>query len=211
MAVLSISNTALCNMALAKIGSKRINNFEDTTESSVEAIHCRTHYEQTRDSLLRSHFWRFARARKVLSQDTADDPLGEWDNQFILPNDFMRFRSIYEEEAYSSKSRRHSIEGQRFLTNFSTVNMRYIKKVIDPTEFDPLFVEVLVLLLARKLVGPLAGGAPKLKAEIKDDLKTLMPSVWAIDSDETDVGGRSDWNLARFGGLGVASQDERFW
>lgn len=207
---MAISPTSICNMALAKIGAKRITKFEDTQESSEEAIHCRTHYEQTRDSLIRSHSWRFARARAVLSQDTTN-PVFEWDNQFILPNDYMRFRSIYEEEGYSSKSRRHSIEGQRFLTNFSTVNMRYIKKVTDPNEYDPLFVEVLVLLLARKLVGPLAGGSPNLKAEIKDDLKTLMPSVWAIDSDETDVGGRSDWNLARHGGLGVASQDERFW
>lgn len=207
---MALSPTSICNMALAKIGSARITKFEDTTESSVQAIHCRTHYEQTRDSLIRSHFWRFARARKVLSRDTEDDPLSEWDYQYILPNDFMRFISIDEETGITSRKQRHSIEGQRFFTDYSTVNMRYIKKVTDPTEFDPLFVEVLVLLLARKLVGPLAGGAPKLKAEIKDDLKTLMPSVWAIDSDETDTGGRSDWNLARHG-ADIESQSERFW
>ncbi len=207
---MAISTTKICNMSLAKIGSKRINDFGDTSESSMQAIHCRTHYEQTRDSLIRSHWWRFARDRAVLVQDTTD-PAFEWDNQFILPNDFIRFRSIDEETGVSSRYRRHAIEGQRFLTNYSTVNLLYIKKVTDPTEFDPLFVEVLVLLLARKLVGPLAGGAPALKKEIEDDLKDLMPRVWAIDSDETDTGGRSDWNLARHGGTGTIVGPERLW
>ncbi|MCK4625690.1 MAG: hypothetical protein KAV00_10295 [Phycisphaerae bacterium] len=163
----------------------------------------------TRDSLLRSHYWRFASARAVLSQDTID-PAFEWDNQFILPNDFMRFKSINEETGVSSRHKRHAIEGQRFLTNYSTASLLYIKKVTDPTEFDPLFVEVLVLLLARKLVGPLAGGDPKLKKEINDDLRDLMPRVRAVDSDETDTGGRSDWLLARHGGLGITGP-ERLW
>lgn len=206
----ALSETAICNAALGKIGAKRINDYGDTTETKPEAIQCRLHYEMTRDALVRSHWWRFARARATLSQDTTD-PDFEWDNQFILPNDFMRFRSIDEETGVSSRYKRHAIEGQRFLTNYSTVNLLYIKKVTDPTQFDPLFVEVLVLLLARKLVGPLAGGDPKLKLEIKDDLKGLMPQVWAIDSDETDTGGRSDWNLARHGGTGTIVGPERLW
>ena len=205
---MALSETRICNTSLARIGAKRINNFD--TDTSPEAIQCRTHYEQTRDALIRSHSWRFARARGELSQD-AVDPDSEWDNQFILPNDFLRFRSIVEEEGYSSRHRRHSLEDDRFLTNFSTVNMRYIKKVIDPTKFDPLFVEVLVLQLALKLVAALAKTDPKLKADIKDDLKLLMPKVQAVDDDETDVGGRSDWNLARHGGIGIAGTDERFW
>ena len=205
---MALSETKICNMSLAKIGAKRINNID--TDTSPSAIQCRTHYEQTRDSLTRSHSWRFARAREELSPDAVDPPF-EWDNQFILPNDFLRFRSILEEEGYSSRHRRHSLEGDRFLTNFSTVNMRYIRKVTDPTEFDPLFVEVLILQLALKLIAGLAKTDPKLKADIKDDLKPLIAKAQAVNIDETDVGGRSDWNLARHGGIGIASQDERFW
>jgi len=203
------SETRICNQALARAGSTRINDLEK--DGSVPAIHCRTHYEPTRDSLLRLHWWRFARARAELSQDTVD-PDFEWDNQFILPTDFMRFRSIFEETNSTSKSRRHSIEGDRLLTNLDEVSLRYIKKVTDASKFDPLFVEVLVLLLAKKLIPILAGTeAARLMKDVKDDLKALMPKVLAVDEDETDVGGRSDWNLARHGGLGIAGQEERLW
>lgn len=207
---MAISNTSICNQSLGKLGSKRINDFSDTTESSVQAIQCRLHFEPTRDALIRSHWWRFARARATLSQDTVD-PDFEWDNQFILPEDFLRFRSIEEETGVTSKSRRHAIEGDRFLTNFSTVNMRYVKKVTDPTKFDPLFVKVFVWLLADEMILPLAGSDKHIQGKIDRALKELMPKVQAVDDDETDVGGRSDWNLARHGGLGIAGQEERFW
>ncbi|GAH18067.1 unnamed protein product, partial [marine sediment metagenome] len=158
---MALSETKICNQALAKIGSKRLNNLD--TDSTLQAVQCRTHYETTRDSLLRSHFWRFASARATLSQD-ATDPDFEWDNQFILPNDFLRLKSIYDGTTGQNTRHTVAIEGQRLLTNEDTCEIRYIKKVTDPTGFDPLFVELLVLRLALKLVGALAGGAPELPA-----------------------------------------------
>ena len=204
----TITETAICNIGLGKLGSKRINDVE--TDTSLEAILCRLHYEQTRDALLRSISWRFARARAELTQDSTD-PDFEWDNQFVLPDDFLRFRSIYEESGTTSKSRRHALEGQRLLTNLSEVSLRYIKNVTDPTEFDPLFVEVFTWLLADKMIGPLAGGDARIQKKIDVVLDKLIPKAKAVNIDETDVGGRSDWNLARHGGLGVTSTDERFW
>ena len=67
---MAISNTSICNLALADVGIKRINNFENSLESSSQAIACRLHFEPTRDALVRSHYWRFASARQSLSQDT---------------------------------------------------------------------------------------------------------------------------------------------
>ncbi len=203
------SNTSICNQALGKLGSKRINNFEDTTENSTEAIQCRLHFEPTRDALLRSHSWRFARDRKVLSQDT-EDPAFEWDNQFILPTDYLRFRSIDEETGFTSRKNRHAIEGQRFLTNFSSVNMLYIKKVTDASQFDPLFVKLFTWLLADEMIGPLAGGDARIQKKIDAAIKVLTAKAQAVNLDETDVGGRSDWNLARHGGLGITGTEERF-
>ncbi len=61
------------------------------------------------------------------------------------------------------------------------------------------------------MIGPLVGGDARIQKKIDAALAKLMPKVRAEDLDETDDGGRSDWNLARHGGLGIAGQEERFW
>ena len=195
----TMSETSLCNKSLGKLGSKRIGNVE--TDTSLEAIQCRLHYESTRDALLRSHWWRFASTRAVLEQDGDADPAFEWDNQFVLPTDFMAMKSIYENRFSDENFRSYALEGQRLLTNESTMNIRYIKKVTDPTEFDPLFVEVFVLQLALRLIAPLAGGAPKLQETLKNELNAIMPAVKAMDRQETNTIGEYDlgtWNNSRY-------------
>lgn len=190
---MALTETDILNAALARIGAKRMTAVQFAAESTLEAIHCKLHYDQTRDALLRSHYWRFASARKTLTKDT-NSPDFEWSNQFILPTDFLRMKSIYDGNNTALKKSRHSyaLEGTRLLTDDSSVEIRYIRKVTDVTEFDPLFVEVLVLLLAKKLVGSLAGADAKLTQDIKDDLKNLMPSVRTLDRQETETVGRAD-------------------
>lgn len=175
-------------MALDKLGASRINNLD--TDTSVPARKCQTHFEQTRDALIRSHYWRFASARAELSQDTVD-PDFEYDSQFILPTDFMRFKSLYVDNRSPSLTTKITIalEGDRLLTNETAINMRYIKKVTDPAQFDPLFVEVFILKLALKLVA-LAGANPKMTATIGTELKEVMPKVRALDRQETNNIGR---------------------
>lgn len=186
---MALSVTKICNLSLSDIGSKRINNFE--TDSSDQAIMCRLHYEPTRDALLRSFYWPFSAGRSTLAQDVTD-PDFEWDNQFILPDDFLYLRSIFEDnnEPGRNSRRSHAIEGKRFLTNDSTAEIRYTKRIIDVTEFDPLFVQVFVLHLDLKLITGLAKTDPKLKESIKDDLKLLMPLVRVISRQEANLEGR---------------------
>lgn len=178
-------------MALAKIGSNRLNNLE--TDATPQAIYCRTHYEQTRDALIRSHYWRFASARAELSADV-DTPAFEWDYQFSLPNDFLALKSIYEDNNSPDSKTIYSfaIEGKKILTNESTCQIRYVKKVTDVTEFDPLFVEVLVLQLALKLVGALSGGDAKLQDIIQRELAAMTRKVRALDRQETSTIGRAN-------------------
>ncbi len=146
------TETEICNLSLSDLGAKRLASGDLAANTKLQAILCNLHYEPVRDALLRSHSWRFARARAALTQDTTD-PDFEWDNQFKLPTDYFRFRSVEEEDGgYSSRNRRHAIEGQRFLTNNSTVSLRYIRKVTDVKEFDPLFVQFLVLELDLKII-----------------------------------------------------------
>lgn len=192
---LTTEEVDICNQAIDKIGGNR---FTFTVQTGVEALRCIAHYEQTRDALLRSHYWRFASARAALAQDT-NDPDFEYDNQFKLPEDFLRLKSFYDDNAPSNKIRYpFVIEGQRLLTDESTCEIRYIAKITDATKFDPLFTEVLILLLSLKLLGPLAGGGTKLAEDIRKELKPLMSQVRALDRQETNTEGRElTWNEAR--------------
>ena len=116
--LMATSNTSIINMSLGRISAKRINSFEDSSEDSLQAIQARLHFEQTRDALIRSEYLRFASARVTLSQDTVD-PDFEFDNQFILPNDCMRLKSVFGDNFTATENIRFSfaIEGQRLLTN----------------------------------------------------------------------------------------------
>ena len=110
-------------------------------------------------------------------------------------------KSIYENRFLDENYRSYALEGQRLLTNESSIQIRYIKKVTDPTKFDPLFVQVFVLQLDLKLLTGLAKTDTKLKESIKDDLKLLMPSVRALDSQETNTIGEQEletWNNSRY-------------
>jgi len=204
---MAISETSIANMALARIGAGRINNID--TDDSTKAIQCRLHYSQVRDALLRSHWWRFATDRVVLSQD-ASDPDFEWDNQFVLPNDFLRMKNWHDDNGSPRGISRYSysIEGDRFLTNEDSVSIVYIKQVTDPAKFDSLFVEVLVLSLAVKISMPLSDDK-KMHQLLQEELFRLISHVRTVDRQETNTVGRNSlgtWLDSRMGDTRIPSR-----
>jgi hypothetical protein len=204
---MALSETSLCNMSLGRIGANRINSFDDTSDEIEEAIQCRLHYVQTRDALQRSHAWVFNGTRVILSQDTTG-PVFEFDNQFIVPSDYLRARTVYDESAgpntlsvYSAAIEANADGELRWLTNQAAVNLRYSQRITDPGKFDPLFAEVLILKLARKLVMPLSGAQPKLLDGIDRELIPLERKTRALDRNERNRSRRNSFNLwedARF-------------
>ncbi len=197
---MGLSITKLCNMSLARLGANRLNSFED--DKGVEAIQCRTHYVQTRDALLRSNWWAFAMERAKLSADAEADPDFQWTNQFILPSDFLRAKELFD----STSS--YEIEGERLLTDDGSVNLIYVKVISDPTKFDALFVEILVLQLAIKLVMPLTKDKV-LRSELGKELVDVVSRGRTVNFAETNTANRFDkglWVESRRGGRRDDSQ-----
>lgn len=197
---MAATETEVCNLALAKIGSSRLTDLD--VDDSLEADLCNLFYDPTRDALIRSFWWRFASARVALVENVSS-PAFEWDNQFDLPADFLAMKDIFEENftRHQNTTSSYALEGDLLLTNLSAVNIRYVKKVTDVTEFDPLFVEVLALKLAIQLTMPLSQDAV-LADRLKLELDRLMRTVRAMDRQETNTVGRDDlglWTGARFG------------
>ncbi len=187
----------ICNQALDRIGSKNFAYATQTTVNKLEANKCDTIYEQTRDALLRSFEWSFASARKTLAPEV-NAPDFEWDYRFKLPDDFLRFKSDYGISDSYAVDARFTIEGKYYLTNNDEVDLRYIKKVTDPDDFDPLFTEVFVLTLAKKLIPALAGTkSPTLLEDVGRDLREALSKARTVCRQESNVSGRSDWRQAR--------------
>ena len=197
------SETSICNMALSGIGAKTIVSYDDATDNSPGAKQSRLHYEQTRDSLQESHWWRFNGARKILSEFD-DIPVANdfhWEHWFTLPADFLAMRYPYEEDTPGRPHNySYNLEGDYFQTNESAAKIVYSKKVTDPAKFSPLFIELLVLSLQVKFAMGL-GSDLKVKEAVKDDLAKMMVKVRAFNRQQTNTVGSADrgpWVNARY-------------
>ncbi|KKN75803.1 hypothetical protein LCGC14_0376790 [marine sediment metagenome] len=206
------SETEIINQALGRIGSQRVSDFDDTSEDNLQSVQARLHYAQTRDALLRSHWWRFARTRVRLSPN-ATAPDFEYSTAFDLPNDFLReWLPPWEDnsEVQGRTRNSYSLEGKQLLSNESTMRLRYVKRVEDVTEFDPLFTEVLVLQLALKFVMPIAEDKVLWRiiyVELwgEPGIKGVMSRVRTMDKQETKTVGQNEtptWNDSRLAGAG---------
>lgn len=179
-------------MALARIGAKRINSYDDASDTKLEAVYCRLFYVQTAKALMRMHSWRFAMKQQQLSQDTTS-PGFQWAYSYELPNDFLRAVLVYDGSDLRGGRTYYSWElmGTKLYTDESTVYLKYIGWVESESEWDTLFTELLVLVLARKLVIPLSQNI-KLKADIDQEIVPLMRQVRAMDRNEQERIGRAE-------------------
>lgn len=142
-----ISQIAICNSALMKLGDLNILSMIDASKS---AKLCNQFYDTTRDAVLRLHPWNCAIHRKELAA-SSETPAFEFSYAYPLPSDPYCLRVLSME----SSDYEYVIEGRNLLTNESSCKIKYIKKITDPSLFDPLFVNVFVLKLAAVLAFPL--------------------------------------------------------
>lgn len=192
------TKTTISNMALDRFGAKTIDDFD--TDTNTRAVKSRLHYDQTRLALLESFDWIFAGDRVTLSPHP-ESPAFEWDNKFELPKDYLTFREDQTVTESLRVSNRWKIEGAFILSNNDSIELVYTRDVDDPAEFDALFIEILVLTMALKMIYPIAGTTSatiNMHKEIKEDLKSAMSKARLIHKKQNNVSGRSDWNLARY-------------
>ena len=137
-----MTNTDLANMALSRLGEPRV---ADIAENSPAAIACRENIETVRDSLLRSHPWNFAMSRAQLSLSAT--PAFGWAYAYALPDDFLRLLTLNGVQA-AKASADYTLEGNSILAHTAEARITYVRRIENPTQFDALFVEVMVYRLA---------------------------------------------------------------
>lgn len=178
------SEVGICNNGLIMIGE---NPILALTDNSKAARTCNALYNDKRDWLIRSYEWKFAITRTNISSES-ESPDHEWDNQFVLPSDLLRFLSIYP------ASVAYKIEGNKILSNETVLYIKYLYQVTDPNEFDAGFREVLSTVIAKESALTLTDSMRKQKAmedlfevklsdaryqgSIEDDLERIVADEW---------------------------------
>jgi hypothetical protein len=140
---MATSDVSICNLALQKLGAKRITSLADNAVEAREVSAC---YEALRDKELRTYLWKFAKVRVILAPSSVT-PAFTFGYAFPLPADYLRL----------IKPARIGLDWQieqhdgalAILTNDGTsLSVRYIARVTNPALFDPAFVEMLACKIA---------------------------------------------------------------
>ena len=138
---MAISNVAIANRALQKLGAKRI---ESLTENSPNARSMNAAFAIVRDAELRRYTWSFAIKRASIAADGAGPEWNDW-NRYGLPNDFIALIRDDETDTFMD----WKIEGLYILSaDASPLKIRYLAQIDDPTFYDPVFVGAFSMKLA---------------------------------------------------------------
>lgn len=172
------TETHICNMALGLLGESRILALTDT---DATARACALWYESTRDAVLRSHKWNFARKHAVLSRLDAR-PLFTWQYAFALPADFLRVYEVNDSEEGLDDP--WVIEGDKLLSDCDVINLVYVYRMMDASKFDPLFQEALSYKLAEKLATTLRGSSSQVVDFTTQYERITAPLARRIDANE---------------------------
>ena len=139
----------ICNIALTNIGETKIAALNEENERA-RVVNLR--YEDCRDSVLRTHPWNCAVTRVELSADVTAPSWG-YAKRFALPADCLRVLDV------ENNFEKYEVEGRYLVTDSTSMKLKYIKRVTDPTEFDSLLLHAISLKLASEIAENLTGRA----------------------------------------------------
>lgn len=196
------TQVSICNLALQLVGAKRIAAID---EGSEQARACELLYEPTRQELLRTHFWRFARARASITASVTDPAWG-YDKAFDRPADCLQVWAI-DTGGYSTRGVRWTVEGGSIYANTEgPLKILYSKDVTDEAEFDVLFVQLFAHQLAVYLCDPLTQDNTKSQL-LSQSLGRIYANATAADAVESleMIEADGDWITNRM--LGGVSGD----
>lgn len=144
----------VANMALALLDEAPIASLEDNVKA---ARLIRLHFDQTREAELSKYAWNFA----IFSAEIPGYELASGETEYALPADCLRVMSI-NDRGIEIEWR---LEGASLICPTSgTRTVRYVANVVDPNEWDAVFIEVMCAALAIKLALPLTHKAGMIQA-----------------------------------------------
>ncbi len=178
------SEVDIVNNALILLGELTIIAISATTKAGRIFLNI---YDGKRDWLLREYEWKFATRRVTLAPDVAT-PDFEFDKQFTLPADYLKFIEIYPNTI------KYRLEKNKILCNETVLYIKYTQRITDPNEYDSSFKEAFAALLARESCFSITDSntkyskmdeafedrvnTAKFQGSIEDDLEAIQANDW---------------------------------
>lgn len=143
-----LSEIAVANMAAAVLSEGAITSLDDN--SSLGRFMARE-FGFSRDEVLQSYPWHFARSRALLPKLTAAPAFG-YSNKFQLPEDCVRLLPITEAGVWGGVPVVYELESREILTNYQwtggTLPVYFIRRETNLARWSPLAARVLAARLA---------------------------------------------------------------
>ena len=172
------SKVDICNEALNLLGANTISSL---TESSTTAVLCNRIYDTEVDFLLRQHSWNAAVREANLAAVTGT-PIVGWLYKFLMPTDpyCLRVLNVYDT---ADDDQNFQCRGRHIYCDTSAIDIIFIGRITDPSEFDALMMKTLVDLLAYRLVFPVTRSKETAETMFSAYRNTLADAM-AVDSQE---------------------------
>lgn len=187
-----LTNTDVCNMALAHLGKGRIASMEEQTELARQ---CKLFYDSTKKQLLREYAWGFAKRIIRLAELTEESPY--WEYLYAYPEKCISVRKIF-----ASDNVNRYIDGDNkddwdlFLAtdnvlavgcNINEAFMEYTYDVDDVTLFSADFLDALVHMLAFNICLPLTGNTALQQQHYQLAQAALMKAKYTTAVEKKDT------------------------
>lgn len=147
------SSTQIANLALARLGQKRI---ESLSEQTTEARWANEFYPTARDYVTELHAWRHARKTLTLSE-TTNTRSDDYAYAYERPSDCLSMRYILPSSGVFEPQRpiRFECEADVIFTDEYQARGVYVRQLTDVTKFPPSFTDAVAWYLAHLLTQPL--------------------------------------------------------
>lgn len=201
------SNVEIANRALGELAGNKITDLE---EDSPEARKVNRVFVQVRDALLRKHRWSFAVQRASLPAEVSV-PVWGFARSYPYPSNCLRLIEVNGSPQFKVE-RSPAGGGRAIITDQAApLQIRYVARIEDPNEFDPLFSELFAARLAQELCYDITGSNArddKLASWAKDALSEAK-RLNAIELPPEEIDDEGNWLASREQG-GVAN-NRRFF
>lgn len=196
------SSVEICNRALTKLGARRILSITDDVK---EARELNSMFDSVRDAELRRNPWNFAMTRTALPA-LVTTPAWGFAYEYQLPADCVRVVQVHDVYYIANLTDYRTrmdvpfqIEGRKILTDLDApLKVRYIARIEDTQQWDPLFVECFAARLAYECCEAITQSNTK-KEQAWADYLTAVRQAKTIDAIENPPEPLPDdsWLLSR--------------